>query len=81
MARMISSVKPARARFRRAPKVGGSVNWLAPPPPASRAATDSRTMPMMVMTVPVTMGGNSRISLAKNGATRKAKTPAMITEP
>jgi hypothetical protein len=38
-------------------------------------------MPMMVMTVPVTIGGNSRMSLAKNGATRKAKIPAMITDP
>ena len=36
---------------------------------------------MMVMTVPVTIGGNSRMSLAKNGATRKATTPATITEP
>ena len=36
---------------------------------------------MMVMTVPVTMGGNSRMSRAKNGATRNAKIPATITEP
>jgi len=36
---------------------------------------------MMVMTVPVTMGGKSRISLAKKGATRNAKIPATITEP
>jgi len=74
-------VKPARARLRSAPKVGGLVNMLAPPPPTSRAATDSRTMPMMVMTVPVTTGGNSRMSRAKKGATRKAKTPATMTAP
>jgi hypothetical protein len=38
-------------------------------------------MPMMVMTVPVTTGGNSRISRAKKGATRKAKIPATMTAP
>jgi hypothetical protein len=54
---------------------------LAPPPPASWAATDSSTMPMMVMTVPVTTGGNSRISRAKKGATRKVKIPATMTAP
>ena len=36
---------------------------------------------MIVMTVPVTTGGNSRMRLAKNGATRKVTIPAMMTAP
>ena len=81
MSRMTSRVKPARARLRGAPKVGGLVNWLPTPPAASAAATDSSTTPMMVMTVPVTTGGKKRMNLAKNGAIRNATTPPMITAP
>ena len=36
---------------------------------------------MIVMTVPVTTGGNSRMRLAKNGATTKVTIPAMMTAP
>ena len=36
---------------------------------------------MIVMTVPVTMGGKNRMSLAKNGAIRNATMPPMMTAP
>ena len=40
------------------------------PPPASKAATGIKVIPMMVMTVPVTTGGKNLTSCAKNGALR-----------
>ena len=51
---------------------------------AARAAarpTGSSVMPMTVITVPVTTGGNSRSRREKYGAIRNVTTPATITAP
>lgn len=54
--------------------VAGSV--VASPIPTGNSAT-----PMIVMIDPVTTGGKNRISLAKNGAMKKVKIPALMTAP
>ena len=74
-------MKPASAKYFRAPKVGGLLNMVAAPPPKSWAATASRVTPMMVITVPVTIGGKNRMIFAKNGASRNAKIPPTMTAP
>ena len=47
----------------------------------SPAETDKRVVPMTVKSVPVTIGGKKRRSLAKNGATRKTMSPTAMIEP
>ena len=51
------------------------------PPPAQLMPTRIREIPITMMMVPVTTGGNSGNSRPMNGATMTAKMPAEITEP
>ena len=54
---------------------------LPTPPPIQLTATGMRLIPMIVIIVPVTTGGKSRIKRLKNGATKKVKIPAMMMAP
>ena len=60
----------------------GSPKFLLPtPPPIQLTATGIKLIPIIVMIVPVTTGGNRRIKRLKNGATRNVKIPATIIAP